>query len=119
MFAKALLILPLLLSLLCAGPVAPAERTVAPRDPGACVGMACLKGCCTSPGCCKSAQQQHAPQAPAPLTAAPEWQPVVLSEQAIALLQMRPALAQVFITVDETCGGHTLPPLVTSCIQLI
>ena len=120
MYAKALLLLPLLLSLLCAGPVAPASRVEAPRDPGACVRMACVKGCCTNGGCCEGAQQQQAPKAPTPLAPRVEFQ---LTAPALPFLTAwvayPPTARQTFIQADEKCGGHTLPPRMASCIQLI
>lgn len=118
MVARLTLILPLLLSLLCAG-LTPLPRGVVQREAGACVGMQCLKGCCTMKACCDSARQQPAPKAPESLAARPELQLIAPSFQAFANVCVRPSSTREFITADERSGGHAPPPLARSCIQLI
>lgn len=119
MFARISLILPLLLSLLCAGLTAPPTREVVQREAGACVGMECLKACCTMKTCCDSAQQQQAPKSPESLAARPELQLIAPSFQVFAEVYVRRERAWHFITADEWSGAHAPAPLARSCIQLI
>ncbi len=119
MFARISLIVPLLLSLLCAGLTPPAPRAVVQREAGACVGMACLKGCCTMKTCCDSARQQQAPKPPESRAARPELQLIAPSFQVFAEVYVRTERASHFITADEQSGAHAPPPLARSCIQLI
>jgi hypothetical protein len=119
MFVRISLILLLLLSLLCAGLTAPQPREVVRRDAGACVGMECLKACCTVKACCDSARQQQAPRSPEPLAARPELQLIAPSFQVFANVCVRPSSTRDFIRADEWSGGHAPPPLARSCIQLI
>jgi hypothetical protein len=119
MFVRISLIVPLLLSLLCAGLTAPSPRAVEQREAGACVGMECLKACCTMKTCCDSARQQEAPKSPESLAARPELQLIAPSFQVFAEVYVRPGRASHFITADEWSGAHAPPPLARSCIQLI
>src|SRR4051812_2276711 len=119
MFARISLILPLLLSLLCAGFVAPPRREVAPREAQGCVAMACRTACCTMKACCDSARQQPAPKSPESLAARPELQLIAPSFQVFAGLYVAPTGTWNFIPADETSGAHAPPPLARSCIQLI
>lgn len=119
MSAKSALIFTLILSLLFTSQALPVARPVAKSDPVKCVEMPCVKGCCHSKACCEMAQQQKAPEVPRPLAPRPELQVAPIDFSFFALVFAPRWTTREFFILDEVSGGHLLPPLVTSCIQLI
>lgn len=119
MLAKIPIALALILTLLFSGAALPTAGSEVKREAASCVATVCVKGCCTSKACCAGAQQQDSRQSPSPSAPRPELQATALDFQIFAVLYAVPAEARNFIIIDEKSGGHALPPLVASCIQLI
>jgi hypothetical protein len=119
MFIKLLVVIAFTLRLFFSTEAVPTARATVQKDGAGCVGNACLDKCCTSKACCAGAQQQETPRSPALAAPQPEFQVAVVDSRLFALLYARAAGERDFIAVDGKSGGHALPPLVTSCIQLI
>ena len=125
MFARATLILTLVLSLLFVTQgrtgawVVPVEM----KQGGGCAAMQCGAGCCANVVCCKVTEQQKAPQTPAPAPQSAQGhmqvQLAALDLRAYTILFLPPVPRRPFVVSDEASSAHTLPPLAVSCIQLI
>jgi hypothetical protein len=119
MFAKTTLVLTLIVSLLFAMQAQPVTLPGEMKQGGICARMECGLGCCRNVACCNVAQQQKAPQTPAP---APQYSHVQLATiglRVYTLLFIPPARERPLVILDEASTAHTLSPLAVSCIQLI
>ena len=120
MFAKLLLILTLIVSLLFVAQAQPLKTPVEMKPGGACAGMPCVRGCCANMACCTLAEQQQAPLTPVP--ASPQHFHVQLATiglRAGVLLFTPPARERPLVILDDLRTAHTLSPLAAGCIQLI
>ena len=118
MFARAFLILTLVLSLLCSPRSGAAAAVRGAKMPG-CAAMVCVQPCCASMACC-TAQPQREPapkQAPAPFRGGVESGDI--AAHPVTFLYALPAPLRRFVMGDEARAAHTLPPLAASCIRLI
>jgi hypothetical protein len=119
MFAKTSLILALIVSLLFVTQAQPVVLPVEVKQGGACAGMQCARGCCTSTACC-APQEKNAPQ-PAPM---PASQRAGADLAAIGLftalfLHVLPPVEAKITAAQEAAIPHKLPRLAVSCIFLI
>ena len=118
MFAKTLLILMLIVSLLFVTQARPEADSRAVKIPS-CLAMVCMKPCCANMPCCATQpQRDQAPeQAPAPVRGGVEL--AAIAAHTFSFLYALPAPERRFVIRDEACAAHTLPPLAASCIRLI
>ncbi len=118
MFARAFLILSLVLSLLFSPQAGAAADVRLAKMPG-CVAMVCVKPCCASMVCCAAQpQRESAPkQAPAPSRGGVEL--ALIAARPVAFLYALPAPQRCFVMRDEALTAHTLPLLAATCIRLI
>ena len=118
MFARAFLILSLVLSLLCSPQAGAAAEVRLAKMPG-CVAMVCVKPCCVSMVCCTARpQRESAPnQAPAPSRGGVEL--ALIAARTVTFLYALPAPQRCFVIWDEALAAHTLPLLAATCIRLI
>ena len=119
MFAKTSLILTLIVSLLFVTQAQPVVVPAEMKQGGPCAGMACARGCCANMVCCKTVEQQKAPQTPTPAPQYTHVQLATIGLRAYTLLFIPPAPRRPFVILDEASTAHTLSPLAVSCIQLI
>ena len=118
MYARTILVLTLILSLLALTQAQPLIVPVEMKAGNACAMMKCARGCCANMACCKFVERQRSPETPT----APAQQ----SHVQLGLLGLRvysflfaPAPRPPFVIRDEIGIAHTLPPLAASCIWLI
>jgi len=119
LFAKTSLILSLIVSLLFVTQAQPVAVPVEMKQGGVCAGMECARGCCTNAACCKTVEQQKAPQTPTPGPQYSHVQLATIGLRAYTLLFIPSAPRRPFVILDEARTAHTLSPLAVSCIQLI
>jgi hypothetical protein len=119
MFAKASIILTLIVSLLFAtqapGWTLPAQM----KAGGGCAQMQCMQGCCAAKACCHVTEQQPVPQQSTPAPRNVQLPEATLDLHAWTFLFLPPAARRPFVIHDEVSAAHTLPPLAASCIRLI
>ena len=118
MFARAFLILSLVLRLLFSPQAGAAADARLAKLPG-CVATVCAKPCCASMVCCVAQpQRESAPgQAPAPSRGGVEL--ALIAAHTVTCLYARPAPQRCFVMRDGARAAHTLPPLAATCIRLI
>ena len=118
MFAKTLLILTLIVSLLFVTQARPVADSRVVKLPS-CVAMVCMKPCCANMPCCATQPQRDpAPkQAPAPSRGGVEL--AAIAAHTFSFLYALPAPERLFVIGDEARAAHTLPPLAATCIRLI
>jgi hypothetical protein len=119
MFAKASLILTLIVGLLFVTQAQPMARPAEMRPGGACAGMQCARGCCANAMCCTLVERQQAPQTPAPAPQHTDVQLATIGLRTYTLLFTPPPLRRPFVILDKTSAAHSLSPRATSCIRLI
>ena len=119
MFAKASLVLTLLVSLLFVTQALPLASPAEMKPGGACAQMQCALGCCANVSCCKVTEQQKAPQTPTPAPQSAHLQLAAIGLCVQTLLFLPPARERPLVIPDEFGHAHTIPPLAVSCIQLI
>ncbi len=120
MLARTSLILTLILSLLFVSEAQPQALPVEMKPGGSCAGMDCRHGCCMNMACCRLAEQQKAPQTPAPASQHQIHLQVATIWLRAATLFFQPLAGEHrFVILDETSAAHTRAPLAVSCIRLI
>jgi len=121
MFARASLILTLIVSLLFAAQARPVVQPVEMKQGGVCAGMQCLRGCCAQVACCAAVEKKDAPQTPIQQQhlQQQDLQLAALELRAFTLLFTPPAPRRPVVIRDDTQAAHALPQLAVSCIRLI
>jgi hypothetical protein len=118
MSAKLFILMTLLVSLLAA-PFAQQATAQAPVKMPGCAKMNCVRGCCAVMPCCVKSQESEPQPVRAPLPPRADVQFAALEFPTLSLLYTLPPPLRTFVVVDEVRAVHSLPPLATSCIQLI
>lgn len=119
MSAKLFILMTLLVSLVAAPFARQATVQAAPVKMPGCAMMNCVRGCCAVMPCCIQSQdtQPQPVRAPAPPRADAQF--AAFEFPAFSLLYTLPPPSRTFVMVDEVRAVHSLPPLASSCIQLI
>jgi len=117
MFAKAAVILALVISLFFSTQVFPVTSPVE-MTKGDCAKMECRMGCCGNKACCAAMEQHRAPK-PIHATACVDLQLATLGLRDFAPLYFLPPARPSFAIRDDACAGHTPPLLAVTCIRLI
>ena len=117
MFAKASLILTLVMSLFFSTQVFPVTFP-AEMTKGDCAKMQCATGCCANNACC-AAMEQH--RAPLPLRGTPraDFQLGAVRLLNIAPLYFLPPALPSFVLRDDAHAWHKPPLLAVICVRLI
>src|SRR5580658_2689462 len=117
MFAKASLILTLVMSLFFSTQVFPVTSP-AEMTKGDCAKMECAMGCCANKACC-AAMEQH--RAPKPMEGASRagLQLAAIRLRDFAPLYFLPPALRSFAIRDDAHAGHAPPLLAVNCIRLI
>jgi hypothetical protein len=119
MFAKTLLVLTLVLSLLFVTQAQPWAMPIEMKPGGGCAGMQCALGCCANVACCKAVEQQKAPRTPISAPRSADIPLATIGLRVVALLFIPPARERPFVVSDEAGASHILSPLALNCIRLI
>ncbi len=118
MFAKAALILTLVMSL-CFSTQVSALKCPAGIAGAECAKMECSMGCCcANKACCAAMRQNRLPQ-PIQRTSAPDFQIAAMKLRDVATLYFLPPAMQSFAIRHDARAGHTPPLLAVNCIRLI
>ncbi|MGA3171988.1 MAG: hypothetical protein ABSE62_13355 [Chthoniobacteraceae bacterium] len=117
MFAKASLILTLVVSLFFSTQVFPVASP-AEMTRGDCAKTECAMGCCGNKACCAAMEQHRAPN-PIHDSSRLDLQLAAIKLREFAPLYIFPPAPASFALRDDARPGHTPPLLAVICIRLI